>query len=153
MATIYFDKTGAPMDKSAWEEKRADDEYRTIRAFDNGTIRVMIFWEGVDKMTADKYRDMWELFRADVFNYDHNNKMKADPVEHNRTFATEEEAIDWYEDFISGWTTSSVQSKRNAKGTWVEEFVEVGNTMAPPTSEELATPATEYTDENGGGAW
>lgn len=147
----YFDKKCAPMSKEVWEEKRADEEYSVIRQFDDGTIRVIVRWNGYEPLAQDKFNDMWDIFVADVHNYDRNNNMVPDPVENGVTFPNEAEAIEWYEEFISNWTSSSVEEVRNAKGTWVKQFVEVGNTLAPPTAEEMATPATAPDDEIG--AW
>lgn len=147
----YFDKTGAPMSKETWEEKRADEEYSIIRQFDDGAIRVIIRWNGYEPLAADKFNDMWDIFVAEVHNYGRDNKMVPDPVENGVTFPNEKEAIEWYEEFLGEWTGSSVEEVRNAKGTWTQKFVEVGNTLAPPTAEELSTPETVPDDDIG--AW
>ncbi len=147
----YFDLKGAPIDKSAWEEKQQDDEYRIVRKYDNGAVRAFVIWDGCEDNTENLFRDMWNLFHAEVWNYDRDGRMKEDPNEHGKTFPTLEAATAWYEEWLTRWTAAGTREVRNAKGTWVTEFVEEDNQLAPPSPEEMATPETAPDDDVG--AW
>lgn len=148
----YHDHDGNMMSKEAWQEKRNDEDYRLIKKFDNGEVRAFVYWDGEIKDAADSWRDTWELFHIEVWNYDHDGKMKEDPVEHMETFPTKESVLAWYEEFLTRWTAAEKREVRNAKGTWVETFVEEGNIFgsgAPGVSE---APQTQP-DDGEVGAW
>lgn len=153
MSTKYFGKDGAPMDKSAWQEKVEDREYAVIREFDNGEVRCEVVWLGQIKRVEDLFRDMWPLFGVKLSNYTPDGRLKPDPAWDGKTFPTQKDAEDWYETFLMDWAGAERAEVRDGKtGKYVEKFIETGNRLAPPTAEELATPATQYTDDEAG-AW
>lgn len=153
MSTKYFGKDGAPMDKDAWQQKSQDREYAIIREFDNGEVRCEVAWLGIVKRVEDLFRDMWPLFEIRLHNYDPSGRMKPDPAWNGKTFPTQAAAEEWYEWFLTQWAGAERVEVRDGKtGKYVEKFIETGNRLAAPTAEELAIPATQYTDDEAG-AW
>ena len=148
----YHDRAGNYLSKEAWEEKRKDEEYTLLKKFDNGSVRAFVYWDGEIQDAADSYRDMWKLFHIEVWNYDHDGKMKPDPVEHMETFPTEESVMEWWKEFLTKWTAAEVREVRNSKGTWVETFVEEGNIFSSGAPGVSDAPQTQP-DDGEVGAW
>ena len=93
------------------------------------------------------------MFGMSVHNYDAAGNLQPDPVENNKTYPTENLAIQAYEEFLSKWTSCGI----NPEG----QFVEEDNDLAPPPPPpppDLDSPSSETTSikgfaDDGVGAW
>lgn len=147
----YLDRQGLRINPGKWLKLQADDSYRTIRQFDNGTVQVSLFWVGkLTRLQASSFRDTWPVFSARVFNYKADGTISPDPVDDNRTFHDEESALDWYEEFLTCWTDSTIDDNGN--------LVEVDNLLAPPPPPDPDAPTSTAEDVKGlpddlGAAW
>ena len=125
MFYTHYDRNGLKISASQWLELMGDPTYHIIREFDNGSVRVMLVWNGkVTPKEHSSFRDTWPLFVLYVANYKANGRLVKDPTMNGVTFAFESDAIKGYEEFLKFWTDCEV----NDDG----EFVEVGNELAPP---------------------
>jgi hypothetical protein len=146
--TSYYDREGEKISLAAWKEKQADESYRQLKAYDNGTVRVTLEWTGRVKDAANSFQDMWPLFVLNVGNYGSDGVLRADPIEDGKTFGDEATALKTYTEFLTRWTESHVVEN----GTTGEmELVEEGNTLVPEAPPDPNRPTTMIDDDIG--AW
>jgi hypothetical protein len=106
--TAYVSREGHRLQRVEWQRLRADNAYRTVRAFENDTIGVTAEWVGIGQNPQTVPPQHWKLYRLTV-----ENIVRADaegnplPVPRRtvdpsltRDFRTEQEAIDAYEDAL-----------------------------------------------------
>ena len=76
-----------------------------------------------------------------------DGSLAADPVDDGRTFHDEESALNWYEEFLTTWTESTIDEDG--------ELVEVDNHLAPPPPPDPDAPTSTLKDapEDFGAAW
>jgi hypothetical protein len=147
MAVAYFTRGGARIDKNEWARNRADPSYCEVRAYDNGAVRVTLEWLGKITDYGNVYPMFHKLFKLHVANYTTDGRLVPDPVEQSRTFATEAEAVKFYEEFLTKWTESGVDE--------FGDFQEADNSLTPPPPPDPNRPSIEPDEpELGGvGAW
>lgn len=136
--TQYFDRKLVSIPAKKWAALRDDPNYRLVRAYDNGAIRVDVEWLGELRDPFETFPEFYKLFRLNVWNYDAANQLRRDPVEDGKTFPTEELAVQAYELFLERWTSSH----RGERG----EFIEEGNELAPPPPPAPDTPMTDVSE-------
>ena len=156
----YFDKAVAPISKESWQELQKDDSYRICRQFENGAIRLTVEWIGAVNDTS-VFHEYWPMFQLRVFNCTQRLMTEqgetktvtvwvADPVEDLKLFGTEHLALTAYRKFLERWTDSEYAVDRNGR----QEFVEVGNLLAPPPPPNPDAPVSEVEIlDDGVGAW
>jgi len=131
---IYLDKTGLRIDKAKWTELKKDESYSVIREYDNGKVRVRLTWQGnLTPQQASSFRDTWPVFCIGVWNYRADGTMVPDPVINGQTFATIDEALNTYEEFLITWADAEL----NDDG----DLIEKDNLLAPPPPPDPNKPA------------
>ena len=148
---IYLGRDGRRLQAHEWARLQKDEDYCSVRAYDNGAVRVLLRWQGKvpDPNTFTEY---FPVFAMRVMNYRHDGSMVDDPVGSGKTFFKESDAIKAYETFLETWTACL----RDQSG----EFVELENDLAPPpppdpdapTSDVLALKGVDL-DDGDIGAW
>ncbi len=148
--TLYINADGAHITKEAWQERRSDSEYCTVKRFDNGKVLVEVEWVGEVK----NYQNLWPadypVFRLTVANYRENGEAVPDPVFDDTSFPDKDFAIQAYTNFLSHWTESGV----NEDGV----FEEVDNIYTPPPPPNFDAPTSDLStikgiEDDGVGAW
>jgi hypothetical protein len=131
MATKYIDRSGNEITKAEWGQRSNDRKYRLVKQFDNGRVDVSLLWRGlVAEPYASSLEEFWPVFIFEVFNYREDGTKALDPIENERFFPNEEEAIKAYEAFLLKWSDSNFHG---------DEFVEVGNKYTPPPPPKVIT--------------
>ncbi len=131
---IYLNRDGLRIDKAQWKVLQADEDYKVVRQFDNGTVRVRLVWIGsVTDKQAQTFRDTWPVFTISVWNYRADGSMVLDPVKNGETFPHIEQGIAAYEEFLLDWTDCEVTDDGR--------FIEVDNSLAPPPPPDPNKPA------------
>jgi hypothetical protein len=148
--TSYFGRDGRQIQMSEWSHLRANDEYRVVRKYDNGTVFVKLEWLGEVRDAANLFKDHYPLFVLSVSNYDAVGNLWCDPVDDGKTFATERDGIEYYEAFLERWTNSH-RDENNA-------FVEEDNIHTPPPPPDPDAPSSEVSSiklgvEDDGAVW
>ena len=119
---IFVTRDGVRIPKIEWEKLQADDSYRLPDRFDNGIVHVEIEWVG-KVAQPNTFRDYWPVFRMNVQNY-RDGVLVDDPADDGETFPDYAAAKKRYEEFLVKWSECSVND--------FGEFVEEGNSLAPP---------------------
>lgn len=162
-----MDRAGTRIMQARHAELQADPNYVTVRQFDNGSIRLVLEWDGIIANYGQVFPSLYKVFYLKAHNYGSDGTMLPDPNEHNSAFATEAKAIEHYEALLLKHT----ESERGADG----KIIEVGNALPPiepspllappkpravvpppppPKSKSPDEPLTEPDEpELGGGAW
>lgn len=134
MATrAFYDRTGMKIGPNKWLELREDRNYTIVREFDNGAVYVTVEWVG--KVVGELFRSCWPLFKITVQNYDSTGVLREDPADSGKTFATEADAINFYEDFLLKYTESDLDLDENGHPIFVEKGNQLDNTPEEPPSE------------------
>lgn len=141
MAFVYYDREGFKISRERWSEFGNDDDYCTVRAFDNGAVKVTLVWLGRVDTLKDQWDFMYPIFRLNVANYNSNGELVADPVDDGKTFRLEREGIEAYEAFVAKWTESYLDDDG--------ELVEVDNDIAPPPPPNPDAPASDVASVKG----
>jgi hypothetical protein len=148
---VYLNREGVRIDHETWLKHLGDDSYRTVRQFDNGVVKVTLFWVGkLNAVQRQSFRDTWPVFEMRVLNYKADGNLAADPVADGQSFPDEESAIKGYEEFLLQWTDCD----RKDDGS----FVEVDNHLAPPPPPDPDAPTSSSEGVKGlpedlGAAW
>lgn len=147
----YFDREGQSITKSEWTVRQLNEEYRTVRLYDNSKVRLRVYWEGKVKCPEDTFQDCWPMFSVMVLNYNSSGLPVNDPMS-GKTFPNEESAVAAYEEFLVKWTDCT----KDDDGY----FVEADNDEAPPPPPpppNLDLPMSQMKnmnlDDEGVGAW
>lgn len=146
--TTYYDREGEKISLAAWKAKQADESYRQLKAYDNGTVRVTLDWTGRVRDAANSFQDTWPMFVLTVANYGSDGVLRADPIEDGKTFPDEATALKAYTAFLTRWTESHVETNGV---TGEDELVEEGNTLVPEAPPDPNRPTTAVDDDIG--AW
>ena len=145
MATKYVGKEGIRLQKAEWLKCQADDCYRIIKRFDNGSVKVELRWSGeIKEPLASQHEEYWPVFILLVSNYLDDGTSRHDPVDNGLTFPTEAAAIEGYEAFLL----------KHGKCTLEDgEFTEVENRLTPPPPPDKNKPETQSELLGSEGAW
>lgn len=122
MVTKYFDKEVNEISANLCKDLLADESYRTVRAFENEKVRLVITWVGEIKDADELFRTTYPLFKLEQ--HDKVDGAWVESFESGRTFASMRKVDEYYEDFIVRWTASFFDEDG--------EIHEVGNLLAPP---------------------
>lgn len=122
-----------------WKELRTDAAYEQVRLYDNGVVHVELEWVGRVADFGTVFSDYYKVFRVSVQNYTTDGRLVADPVDKDKFFYRQADAIKFYEEFLTKWTNSSV----NSAGV----FQEADNALAPPPPEDPNRPESGSADE------
>jgi len=143
MAYVFVDQNGVRITPTEWEEKRANDDYRFIRRFEDDKVRVTVEWIGkVPKSSLQSFREYWPVFEMRVENGTPNG-WRLDPADGEQMFGYLDDAVKAYEEFLVRWT----ECEQDDEG----KLIEVGNKLTPPDPNIPTTAATELDPEVG--AW
>ena len=147
----YFDREGGQITKDEWTVRQLNEEYRTVRLYDNGKVRLRVYWEGSINLPDDSFRDCWPMFSLLALNYNSVGLVVTDPMS-GKTFPDEESAVAAYEEFLVKWTNCTTDDFGG--------FSEVDNDEAPPPPPpppNLDLPISKMKnmnlDDEGVGAW
>jgi hypothetical protein len=147
MPVAYINRDGTQITKAAWSELQADPAYRTVRLYDNGVVHVEVEWVGQVADFGAVWPDYYKVFKLSVHNYTQGSKLVPDPIEAEKYFNKQADAIKSYEQFLTKWTNSSANE--------VGIFQEADNTLAPPKPEDPNRPESAIMDGDFAevGAW
>lgn len=146
----YFNRQGEEVTKAEWETLQFRKDYWCVREFDNGRVELRIVWKGIVPNPRDSWPDCYPIFRMECFNYMTPLDRSPDPIMHNKTFATEVDAVQAYETFLERWTDSHREG---------DDFIEEENIYTPAPEPDLDAPMTDTTnvklgiEDDGIGAW
>ncbi|WP_297478311.1 hypothetical protein [Ferrovum sp.] len=140
MSKIYFDKDGRKIQKDKWTHYRMDPSYCIVREFRNKAVLVIVEWKGAVDTRLHPFAFTHPTFEMRVWNFDSDGKLVPDPVESKKTFPSEQNAINAYNNFLLRWTDSKIENG---------ELVEVGNELTPPPPPDPNIPKTAVNDDIG----
>lgn len=124
MAIQYFDKDVKEITENLYKDLVADDSYRTVHAFQNEKVKLIIEWVGAIEGADQLFRTTYPLFVAKQFDFLPDKDEWIESFESNRTFPNMKKVSQYYEDFVMRWTESYIDEEG--------EIHEVGNVLAPP---------------------
>lgn len=147
MAIGYIDRDGSEISKQQWAEKKADPNYTTVHAYDNGAIRLSVEWIGRLDDYKQVFPDYYKVFVLKLQNYTSEGKLVDDPAFDRVWFPNQQDAIKRYESMLVEMTESGYDSSG--------KFVEQDNQLTPPPPPDPNKPQQEPDNpELGGvGAW
>lgn len=127
--------------RKSGKKLQEDDNYTTVRLYDNGKIRVMVRWMGrVEAGAGATFCYFWPMFSIGFWNYGSDERLHPDPLYDGKTFGFEHEAINAYEELLIQWTNSTRSS---------EGFKEEDNKLAPPPPPDPDAPTTSISTIKG----
>lgn len=132
----YFANDGKTLiTQEEWTKFRANEEYRTVRKYENHKIKINIEWLGSGDSIAS-FRSSYALFA--VKQYDMVNGEFKHAPESGKTFSKLNEAIEYYETVLFDYTNSHYDEEG--------EFIEEGNKAVPPKPKKPKLSAVPATD-------
>jgi hypothetical protein len=148
MAVKYINRKGAELSRADWDKRQKDDTYRIVSRYDNGVVNVTLIWNGRVADAQNLLPTMYPVFVLLVKNYMSDGRMVNDPVENDKTFATEKDGVDAYSKFLEHWTACEIDESG--------KFKEADNKLAPvvpppPPDPNLPTSVSSELDDLG--AW
>lgn len=148
----YYDKIGAPIEKTRWLELSKDPSYCSVMLYDNQSLKVELVWVGKVADPSMMDAEYWPLFRLDIFdNTGEGGVTRWTPaMDTGETFGTTEQGKAAYRDYLLKWTDSTMEEGRKGE----LEFVETDNLAAEPPPPDFDAPtSTVQIGTDGGGAW
>lgn len=131
-SAYFYNRDGLRIQPDEFKAKMLDPVYRTVRQFENDSVRCEVVWTGMGDDPNNSLPDLWKLFEMQVWNKNSFGSWVLDPVDGSRTFPTEKQAIAAYESFLVRWGGCEVDDEG--------EFIEIGNEAEPVVIEPPAPP-------------
>ena len=145
---FYYDREGRRIEADRWKELQEDEDYRTVRRFDNEEMYAALMWNGRITLSQQaSFNECRPVYGLIVKNYREDGSKVPDPVFDGKTFFNEATAIEGYEAMLVRIT----EAVRKEDGT----LDEVGNVFIPPPPPDPDLPSDAFieglTDDFG--AW
>ena len=161
--SAYVNKEKIGITRKEWEILQENEEYCTLKLFENDRFRVAATWVGAVQNMKSSPKEFWQPFKLVVHNIitkdcSPGERILAEDPTCSVLAETEEETLSLYQDFLESYTACHWCENDSfyADESEANAFVEVGNIHAKSddhtTNKELKP--TSFTESNpDAGSW
>ena len=158
---LYVDQNAKPISKDEWYALRGDEEYLTIKQYENEKILCLVQWHGIipHRLADPLFVDSWPVFVVKGFNKKEDGTWRTDPI-YTTEHCSKADALKKYEELLVGYTESESEvmsvEDYDSEGnlTVVEQTVvnEVGNLRSPEVVKQKEF-QSHYESDDSAGSW